>query len=125
LEKKPDSYVENAKLLPYGSNIGEPSIKIENIDAWKQKNVQKVNAHLQTRLEELKEQYRTLVEEYDLNQLVYSANYNFEPITGETYYLYQNAKGLFLSIITPTEWRMQCLGAFQLDSNNLWKKILY
>ena len=41
--KKPDNYVENAGLLPYGSNIGAPAIHIPNIESWKQPRVIHVN----------------------------------------------------------------------------------
>ena len=99
-DKKPDSYVENAKLLPYGSNIGAPSIKIENIDGWKQYNASKVNKVFQSKYEELKNEYLKFIEEYEWNSLIYSAQYNFEPVVGETYHLYKrNNDEYFLSII--------------------------
>lgn len=121
--KKPDNVVDNPGLLPYGSNIGAPSIKIDNIDGWKKSNVFKVNKELNTRFEELKKEYQKLVEEYEWNQLVYSAHYNFEPIIGETYYLYRNNNKIFLSLIKPNEWGLEFLGGFKLDSNNKWNKI--
>lgn len=122
-DKKPDSYVENAKLLPYGSNIGAPSIKVENINTWRQKNIEKVNKTLRTKFEELKLEYQKLIEEYDLNQMVYSAKYNFEPIIGETYHLYRKDENIFLSMINPSEWNFEHLGSFKMDSNNKWNKI--
>ena len=121
--KKPDNVADNPGLLPYGSNIGAPSIKIDNIDGWKKSNVFKVNKELTTKFEELKSEYQKLVEEYEWNQLVYSAHYNFEPIIGETYYLYKNSHKTFLSLIKPDEWNLEFLGGFKLDSNNKWNKI--
>lgn len=121
--RKPDNVADNPGLLPYGSNIGAPSIKIDNVDGWKKSNVFKVNKELNTRFEELKNQYQKLIEEYEWNQLVYSAHYNFEPIIGEVYYLYSNQTKIFLSIIKPEEWNLECLGSFKLDSNNKWVKI--
>jgi len=121
--RKPDNVADNPGLLPYGSNIGAPSIKIDNVDGWKKSNVFKVNKELNTRFEELKNQYQKLIEEYEWNQLVYSAHYNFEPIIGEVYYLYSNQTKIFLSIIKPEEWNLECLGGFRLDSNNKWVKI--
>ena len=32
---KPDNVADNPALLPYGSNVGAPSISIPNIDHWK------------------------------------------------------------------------------------------
>jgi hypothetical protein len=121
--RKPDNVADNPGLLPYGSNIGAPSIKIDNVDGWKKSNVFKVNKELNTRFEELKNQYQRLIEEYEWNQLVYSAHYNFEPIIGETYHLYRNNDKIFLSLIKPEEWKLEYLGSFKLDSNNKWNKL--
>lgn len=121
--RKPDNVADNPGLLPYGSNIGAPSIKIDNVDGWKKSNVFKVNKELNTRFEELKNQYQRLIEEYEWNQLVYSAHYNFEPIIGETYHLYRNNDKIFLSLIKPEEWNLEYLGSFKLDSNNKWNKL--
>ncbi len=121
--KKPDNVADNPGLLPYGSNIGAPSIKIDNIDGWKKFNVLKVNKELNTRFEELKNGYLKLIEEYEWNQLVYSAHYNFEPIIGEIYHLYRKNNKIFLSLIQPEEWTLEFLGSFKLDSNNKWVKI--
>ena len=58
--KKPDNVAENPGLLPYGSNLSAPSIKIENIDGWKSSKAYKVNKQFQTKYEELKEEYQNL-----------------------------------------------------------------
>jgi hypothetical protein len=121
--RKPDNVADNPGLLPYGSNIGAPSIKIDNVGGWKKSNVFKVNKELNTRFEELKNQYQRLIEEYEWNQLVYSAHCNFEPIIGETYHLYRNNDKIFLSLIKPEEWKLEYLGSFKLDSNNKWNKL--
>lgn len=123
--KKPDNVADNPNILPYGSNIGAPAIQVENIEGWKQMNAQKVNKQFQSKYEELKEEYQKLIEEFKWNELVYSAKYNFEPIIGETYYLYYNKKSdIFLSLINPTEWGYDFIGSFKMDSNNKWNKIL-
>ena len=119
--KKPDNISDNPGLLPYGSNVGAPSITVEDIDGWKQKNVIKVNKIFRSKFEELKEEYQRLIEEYKWNELVYSAKYSFEPVIGETYYLYYNKKSeIFLSLIQPHEWNYHYIGSFRLESNNKW-----
>ncbi len=50
--RKPDNVADNPGLLPYGSNIGAPSIKIDNVDGWKKSNVFKVNKELRMRFYE-------------------------------------------------------------------------
>jgi hypothetical protein len=121
--KKPDNIADNPNLLPYGSNVGAPSIKPDNIDSWKVINVVKVNKHFKTRYDELNLEFQKLVEEYDWNQIVYSAKFSFEPIIGEVYHLYSKLNGdMFLSLINPSEWKQEYVASFKLDSNNKWIK---
>ncbi len=113
-----------ANILPYASNVGAPVIKPENIDSWRKRGVTKVNHHLETKFLELKDKYNKLVEEFEWNDLVYNAKFNFEPIIGETYYLYPgNNEENFLSLISPSEWDKECLGSFYLDTEQKWIKI--
>ena len=122
--KRPDNVADNPGLLPYPSNVGAPVIRVENISGWKKQNAEKVNRQLQTRFDEIKEAYQKLIEEYELNELIYSAKYNFEPLIGNIYHLYYNKTGdTFLSIIGPNEWNYKFIGSFILDSNNKWVKL--
>jgi hypothetical protein len=122
--EKPDNVADNPGILPYGSNIGAPAIKLENIGGWKQKNVEKVNKRIVQRYQELNEEIQKLAQEYEINQLVYGAKFNFEPVVGEIYHLYNGKDGIsFLSLISPTEWNQPYIGSFKLDSENKWIKI--
>ena len=121
---KPDNVSDNPGILPYGSNFGAPAIVIENIGGWKQKNIEKVNKRILQKYLELNEEMQKLINDYDTNQLIYSAKFNFEPIIGETYHLYCGKDGInFLSLINPSEWKQTHLGSFKLDSENKWEKI--
>jgi hypothetical protein len=91
--EKPDNVADNPNILPYGSNIGAPAIKPDNIDGWKLKNVDKVNKQLKTKYEELNKEFQKLIDEYNWNQLVYSSQFNFEPVIGEIYHLYSKKNG--------------------------------
>ena len=121
--KKPDNVAETPGLLPYGTNVSAPAIKVEDITAWKSINAVKVNHQLQTKFNELKEEYKKLVEEYKWNELVYNAKFAFEPVIGQIYHLYVGRDGnIFLSMVNPNEWNYECVGSFILDSNNKWNK---
>ena len=128
-EKKPDLVVWSkdrgyyAKELTYGSNLGAPAIKLENVVGWKKNQAFEVNKQLKTRFDELKAEYDKMLEEVYWNEAVYSSQYNFIPNIGETYYLYLNNGKTFLSLIEPSSWNMSCLGGFKLDSNKKWNKI--
>ena len=129
-DKKPDNIVYsekdgyNASLLPYTTNVGAPAIQTEDVDLWKQRGVNKVNKQLETKFNELKEEYQRLVDEFRWNELVYTAKFSFEPVIGETYHLYVGNDGnVFLSLISPTEWDREHIGSFRLDSQQKWIKI--
>ena len=122
--KKPDNVADNPALLPYASNVGAPAIKPTDISAWKNEKVIKTNHYFESRYNEIKEEYKKLIEEFQWNDLVYSSDFRFEPIKGHIYHLYQRKTGnLFLSLIGPNEWNQIFIGSFQLDSNDKWIKI--
>ena len=58
MSKKPDNVADNPGLLPYGSNVGAPAIKQEDVSLWKNEKVNKTNQYFHTRYEEIKEEYR-------------------------------------------------------------------
>ena len=120
---KPDNVADNPGLLPYASNVGAPAIKPDDVATWKSEKVVKTNHYFETRYNEIKEEYKKLIESYEWNKLVYESNFKFEPIKGETYYLYQRDTGLFLSLIEPEQWNQIFIGAFKLDSNDKWEKV--
>jgi hypothetical protein len=92
-DKKPDNVADSPNILPYGSNVGAPSIVVENIEAWKQPRIIKVNKQFQSKFNELKEEYQRLIDEYKWNDLVYQSKFSFEPVVGETYHLYYGNDG--------------------------------
>ena len=125
--KKPDYvvYTEedgyNAHLLPYATSVGAPAIHVEDVDLWKQRGVNKVNKQIQTKFNELKDEYQRLVEEYKWNELVYTAKFSFEPVIGEIYHLYEDKFGkYFLSLISPTEWNKKHIASVRLNSEHKW-----
>jgi hypothetical protein len=129
-KKKPDLVVWDAERgyypreLTYGSNNGAPAIQLEDVGGWKQIQAQNANKIFTKKYEEIKDEFKKLVDEVSWNEFVYSATYNFLPVIGETYYLYEKKDGSpFLSLIAPSEWNMEFIGATRLESNNKWIKI--
>ena len=80
-----------------------------------------MNKEFQSKFNELQIQYQQLVEEYEWNELVYSAKFSFEPVVGGIYHLYRNQDGSnFLSLIGPNEWNKEHIGTFKLNSDKKW-----
>jgi hypothetical protein len=130
-DKKPDIIVWDkergyySKELTYGSNVGAPSIKLDDVIGWREREVVNVNHHFKTKYEELKKAYEDLVDAYNWNNLIYNTvEYSFLPVIGQTYYLYERENGkLFLSLIDPDSWNKKFIGGFKLDSTNKWVKV--
>jgi hypothetical protein len=126
-KQKPDNIVfseekgYNASLLPYATNVGAPSIKIDDVVSWKSRGISNVNKEFESKFNELKIQYIELMKEYEWNELVYNAKFSFEPVIGEIYHLYKGDDGIdFLSLISPQEWNKEHIGTFKLNSNKKW-----
>ena len=127
-KKYPDNIVYNyetekfdANIKAYPTSVGaskfEP-IKVDKSDSLKD------NHYFQCRLNELKDEYKKLVDEYNWTSLVYQSEYSFQPILGELYYLYEKKdKKLFLSLISPTEWNKPYIGTFKLLNNGKWELV--
>lgn len=131
-EKRPDNVVfddetqsYNSSLLPYGTNVGAPSIQPLGLTKWVNSNVNNFNHTFKNKIELIKKEYQSLIVEYEINDLIYKANINFEPIIGMEYHLYFSDKNgeNFLSLISPESWKMKHLGSFILNNDKTWVKI--
>lgn len=128
--QKPDNIVfsqekgYNANLLPYATTVGAPVIKTDDVVAWKTRGIHQVNKEFEGKFNELKDQYKKLMEEYEWNDLVYNAKFSFEPVIGEIYHLYNSHDGIhFLSLIGPNEWNKEHIASFKLNSDKKWIKL--
>ena len=123
-DKKPDNVSDNPGLLPYGSNVGAPAIVVTDIQHWKEPRVISVNQQFEDKFLELKKEYEKLIEEYRWNDLVYKSKFSFEPVIGKIYHLYYNKEGkIFLSLVSPSEWKYEYIGSFKYNHDNKWIKI--
>jgi len=129
-KKKSDNIVwdENsedyiARLLPYGSNNSSPVINIPNVAGFKKEGVEKSSKQFNAELVDLQNKIKKFVNSASDTQFVYSSEFKFTPIVGETYHLYKDNKGNFLSLISPKDWDKEHLGSFRLNSDYKWDRI--
>ncbi|MDV7188026.1 DUF2452 domain-containing protein [Lutibacter sp. TH_r2] len=129
--KKPDNVVFDSKtekydaaLKPYATSVGAPVITTTDTIGWKNRSINKVNHKVEAKFLELKAEYEKMMQEFEYNKLIFEAEFNFEPIIGEVYYLYKRDNGkTFLSIIAPHECSFNALGIFYLNTDQIWEKI--
>jgi len=130
-KKKPDNIVwdeetekYNASLLPYGTSVSAPAIVLDDVGAFKQRGVNKVQKTFSAKYQELVDEYNHLVDEVRLNEFIYNSRYSFEPVIGETYHLYEDKFGnYFLSLISPNEWNKVHVVSVRLNSEHKWVSI--
>ena len=124
--KKPDNIVFDYKNESYDAfkKNYPTSFNSKNFNVEKIRDTKiEAQPYFKQRFSEIKKQYQELIDKLEWTNIIYNSKYNFTPIIGEKYYLYQNKKYNFLSIIKPSEWNMNYLGSFVLCSNYTWKKI--
>ena len=129
-KKLPDNIVFNyetkkfdASQRSYPTSVG--SVNFEPLVVDKSSSAT-ANHYFNSKLNELKEEYKKLVEEYNWTKLVYEAEYSFQPVVGHIYHLYEKKdKNLWLSLISPQEWgsvrqENAYVASFKLDTIGKW-----
>lgn len=120
--KLPDSYVPDRKIKEYPTELGSQKFSPDDVSLFKIEKTQKLKNHFSSKFEEIQKEYQKLMDEISLNERLYLAKHNFEPISGHSYYLYEKNNEEFLSIISPEEWgnRYFYIGKFQFLSDGRW-----
>ena len=83
-------------------------------------------SQLYKQIQLLAEQATAIRHRVDVSERIYSAQMNFEPIVGHTYYFYTRKNGQdVLSMIAPTEWGRKfpferCLATVRLLADHTW-----
>jgi len=132
-KKLPDSVVFNQETGKYDSfskeypvSLSSPKIEVPDISLFRSGAVTKANKKFQKRAEEIREQIKSLMDEFMDNEMIWSVGISFEPTVGTEIYLYEKQNGeRFSSLISPEEWngKFKFIGNFKLDSDFSWRRI--
>lgn len=112
-----------ANFLSYPTSRLGAKIVPQDLTSFKTRGIGRVERELQQELIELRERYLAVIDTFNWNKLIYEANYRFEPIIGETYYLYEFNDTHNLSMIAPHEWHQRWIGSFRLNSDARWEVV--
>ncbi len=102
-------------FLPYPTSTLSPSIVPNDLTSFKTRGVSQVERDLQQKLVEIREQYVTAITHFNWNKLAYEADINFEPVVGQTYYIYHARGRNLLSMISPEQWFQKHLATLRLN----------
>ena len=130
MSKKPDLVVwdeengYNANLKKYPTNIGAPSFNLPNVSLARSEASKKMLDVFERERQEIVERIEKLYDEYNTSVMVWESKISFEPIVGNSYYLYNFNNVKTLSLISPEEWNKSVcfIGEFILTSDRKWIK---
>lgn len=99
-------------LLEYAHNIGGFSVVPTEKGVIKGRAMNAMHEQTQRQMDQIYEQMKLLAkqvndikERADVSHLIYDAEMSFQPLIGETYYLYEKKDGKqTLSLVSPKEW---------------------
>ena len=111
-DKLREKVAENPGILPYAHTSGSAIIKPEDKGKVKGRAVTAMHQQTEKQMLQLYEQMQTLAAQANaiksrvhISERIYLADMPFDPIIGETYYLYQKDEEKdVLSLVAPEEW---------------------
>ena len=107
-----DKITETPGLIPYPHTIGSPAFAPNQEGAIKKTAIRVMEEQCHTQMDQIREQIALLAKQaekiktrMETSKAIYGANMAFEPLAGETYFLYAREKDSFvLSMVGPKEW---------------------
>jgi len=128
MEKKPDLVVwsekdgYDAKLKSYPTSAGGQGFDLPNVPLFREQSSKKMMDVFNREHQEIKERIKKMYDEYNTSIMVWESKISFEPIVGKSYFLYNFAEELTLSLIAPNEWGRgnDFVGEYLLNSDNKW-----
>lgn len=134
LEKEREKITETPGTLAFPHTVGGAIIRPEDKGKIKGKAVSAMRQQTDRQMKQLYDQMQTLVNQanqlkkrVDVSERIYTSQMNFEPVIGDTYYLYEKSEGTdVLSMIAPEEWGKnmpfnKLVGKATLLSDHTWE----
>jgi len=110
-------------LLPYDTSRGGQVISKIDLSVIDSNRKSKLYNYASSKMEDIKKQYDDTIALWEWNEFVDSFSIGFEPVVGKKYYLYESSTK-FISILSPAEFRKECVGITKLNSDGYWEKII-
>lgn len=129
-------YHKQLSVLPYASSVGSVAIKPTEEGVIKHKALQAMDEQTDMQLDQIRQQIELLARQAqnlrkrkELSLMIYEAKLNFQPVIGQTYYLYQKRDhSHILSLVSPKEWGgsgpySQYIMAAKLLADHTWIEV--
>lgn len=129
-------YHRQLSVLPYSSTVSGAAVVPNESGIIRHKSLTAMEEQTNMQLQQIRQQIELLAlqaqeiqRRKELSQLIYAADLRFEPVVGQTYYLYETKDNVhLLSMIGPKEWGrrgqdLRFLAAVQLLADRTWKEL--
>jgi hypothetical protein len=100
-----------------------PAIELPDNDMFLSQRGSLARNYFENKIDLINDEYRKLVELAKLNELIYTASYNFTPRVGVEYHLYRIYGKVILSLIEPERWDQEFLGSFVFTADSVWQPL--
>lgn len=130
----PDQMATHPGLLPYAHTVGSAVVRPEDKGRIKGRAVAAMHQQTDRQFRQIYEQMQTLAgqanalrERVAVSERIYLSQMNFEPLVGQTYFLYERANGTdVLSMVAPDEWGRvlpfrRCVAEVLLLADHTWE----
>lgn len=112
LKEEDEKIARNPGLMEYAHTAGSAVIRPEDMGKVKSRSLIAMRQQTEIQLAQLYKQMQLLAEQakqiskrVEISERIFSAQMSFEPLIGNTYYLYESKNGGdALSLIAPFEW---------------------
>jgi hypothetical protein len=109
-------------LLPYDTSRGGQVIEQIDLSIINSNRKSKLFNYASSKMEDIKKQYEDTIALWKWNEFVDSFNIGFEPVVGKIYYMY-DTHSKFISILSPNEFKKECVGITKLNTDGYWEKL--
>lgn len=133
LDKLKEFTTDNPGLVPYAHSVGGAVVRPDDMNLVKSRAQKAMEEHASQQMGQIVEQIKLLAKQaekikknVEISKDIYQAEIGFEPVIGETYYLYQkNKKTKLVSLIAPEEWgqnnQYEFIAKIKLLADRTWQ----
>lgn len=112
LEKLKEFTTETPGIIPYSHSVGGAVIRPDDMSLVKSRAQKAMEEHANQQMGQIVEQIQLLAKQaeriknnVEISKDIYQAEIGFEPVIGDSYYLYEKEdKQKLISLIAPDEW---------------------
>ncbi len=129
-------YQKQLNVLPYASSLGSVAIRPTEQGLIRHKALQAMEEQTNMQLNQIREQIELLARQAqelrkrrDISLIIYESSINFQPVIGQTYFLYEKKDGSHvLSLISEREWGgsmpyKRKIASVKLLADHTWQEI--